>query len=80
VKGFNAKRTFKTITEDRETRLDVRPPKLAESAALLTAVAASGVLDPVSNQQTLVGLAEAESEMDAPKASKNNSHKLVKTP
>jgi len=60
VKGINASRDFKTITEDRETRLSVRPAELEESAKLLTAVADSNILDPVSAQMSLSCLAEVQ--------------------
>jgi len=60
VKGINASRDFKTITEDRETRVSVRPAELEESAKLLTAVADSNILDPVSAQMSLSCLAEVQ--------------------
>jgi hypothetical protein len=58
VKGINASRDFKTITDDRETRAIVRPAELDKSAQLLTAVADSHILDPVSAQMSLSLLAE----------------------
>ncbi|MEG3910064.1 hypothetical protein QT979_19765 [Microcoleus sp. w2-18bC1] len=60
VKGINASRDFKTITDDRETRVIVRPAELDESAKLLTAVADSNILDPVSAQMSLSCLAEVQ--------------------
>lgn len=60
VKGINASRDFKTITDDRETRVIVRPAELDESAKLLTAVADSNILDPVSAQMSLSYLAEVQ--------------------
>ena len=60
VQGINASRDFKTITDDRETRAIVRLAKLDESAKLLTAVAASNILDPVSAQMSLSCLAEVQ--------------------
>ncbi|MEG4057740.1 MULTISPECIES: hypothetical protein [unclassified Microcoleus] len=63
VQGINASREFKTITDDRETRVIVRPPKLNESAKLLTAVADSNILDPVSAQMSLSCLAEVQAKI-----------------
>ncbi len=61
VQGINASRDFKTIADDRETRaMIVRPAKLDESAKLLTAVAASNILDPVSALMSLSCLAEVQ--------------------
>jgi len=60
VKGINASRDFKTITNDRETRVSVRPAELDKSAKLLTTVADSNILDPVSAQMSLSCLAEVQ--------------------
>ncbi|WP_445174439.1 hypothetical protein [Microcoleus sp.] len=60
VKGINASRDFKTITDDCENRVIVRSAKLDESAKLLTAVADSKILDPVSAQMSLSCLAEVQ--------------------
>jgi len=60
VKGINASRNFKTITNDRETRVSVRPAELDKSAKLLTTVADSNILDPVSAQMSLSCLAEVQ--------------------
>jgi len=70
VKGFNAKRTFKTITEDTETRLHVRAAELDKSATLLKKVADSGVLDPVSTCEALSGLAEVQTKLGDVQAAK----------
>lgn len=70
VKGMNAGRKFKTISEENEARIIEREPKLEESAELLSAVAGSGVLDPVSTQMTLSNLAEVQTKAGDEKAAK----------
>lgn len=60
VKGVNASRNFKTVTEENENRVVMRQARLDESAQLLSAVADSGVLDPVSTQMILSNLAEVQ--------------------
>ncbi len=60
VKGVNAARDFKTVTEENENRVSVRQAQLDESAKLLSAAANSGVLDSVSTQMTLTNLAEVQ--------------------
>jgi hypothetical protein len=60
VKGINAGREFKTITEEKESRLVVRPPRTDESVELLAAVAESKVLDSVSAEMTRSKLAEVQ--------------------
>lgn len=60
VKGVNASRNFKTVTEENENRLVVRQAQLDESAKLLSAAADSRVLDPVTTQMTLTNLAEVQ--------------------
>ena len=60
VKGINAGRDFKTISDDREGRLDVRKAQPEASAALLSAVSAAGVLDAVSAEMSLGKLAQAQ--------------------
>jgi hypothetical protein len=58
VKGINASREFKTITE--ENKIVVRPAQLDESTKLLSAAADSRVLDSVTTQMTLTNLAEVQ--------------------
>ena len=70
VKGMNVGRAFKTISAENEDRLIIREPKLEESAELLSAVAGSGVLDPVSTQMTLTNLAEVQTKVGDEKAAK----------
>jgi len=60
IKGINASRDFKTITEDNENRIAVRSAQMTESAELLSAVANAGVLDAVSHQMTLTTLAKVQ--------------------
>ncbi len=60
VKGVNAGRDFKTITEGENKVVDVRAAKPQESAHLLSAVANSNVLDSVSADMTLAMLAKAQ--------------------
>lgn len=61
VKGINASRAFKTITEENENRISVRPAQLEESTKLLSAAADSRVLDTVTTQMTLTNLAAVQS-------------------
>lgn len=58
VKGVNAARDFKTVTEGN--RVEVRRAQLDESARLLSAAADSRVLDSVSTQMILANLAEVQ--------------------
>ena len=58
IKGINASRDFKTITEENDNRIAVRSAQMTESADLLSAVANAGVLDAVSHQMTLTTLAD----------------------
>jgi biotin carboxyl carrier protein len=58
VKGVNAARDFKTVTEGN--RVEVRQAQLDESARLLSAAADSRVLDSVSTQMILANLAEVQ--------------------
>lgn len=60
LKGINASRDFKTITEDTEARVSVRKAEVDLSAEMLTAVANSAVLDSVSHQMTLSTLADVQ--------------------
>lgn len=76
VKGINASRAFKTITDKQENRVVVRPAKLDESSKLLSAVADSGVLDPVSAKMTLTNLAEVQTKAGDDKAVKQTLSKL----
>lgn len=62
VKGVNASRVFKTITEENENRVVVRQAQLDESTKLLSAAADSRVLDPVSTQMTLTNLAKVQTQ------------------
>ncbi len=76
VKGINASRNFKTITDKQENRVVVRPAKLDESSKLLSAVADSGVLDPVSAKMTLTNLAEVQTKAGDDEAVKHTLSKL----
>ena len=60
IKGINASRDFKTITEENDNRIAVRSAQMTESADLLSAVANAGVLDAVSHQMTLTTLADVQ--------------------
>jgi hypothetical protein len=60
VKGINAGREFKTITEEEDRTVTVRAANPKESAQLLTAVANSHVLDDESNYMALSKLAAAQ--------------------
>jgi hypothetical protein len=60
VKGMNAGRQFKIVTEENESRMTVRPSQLDESTKLLTAVADAAVLDPVSAQMVLSNLVDVQ--------------------
>ena len=76
VKGINASRDFKTITDKQENRVVVRCAKLDESSKLLSAVADSGVLDPVSAKMTLTNLAEVQTKAGDDEAVKQTLSKL----
>jgi hypothetical protein len=76
VKGINAGRDFKTITDNNENRMVVRRAKLDESAQLLSAVADSGVLDSVSTQMTLSRLAAVQTKGEDEEAAKKTLSKL----
>jgi len=60
IKGINLGRVFKTITAEKERAVTVRAAKHEESANLLSAVADSGVLDPVSTHMVLSNLAAVQ--------------------
>ena len=60
VKGVNAGRNFKTITEENKDRLVVRKAQVEESTQLLSAAADSRVIDPVTTKMTLTNLAEVQ--------------------
>lgn len=61
VMGVNAARTFKTIVEDRETRLHIRSADVAAAAELIgTAVRPDSPVDPISKAQMLNKLAGAQ--------------------
>jgi hypothetical protein len=76
VKGINAGRTFKTVSEKNQDQVIVREAQPDESAKLLSAVAASGVLDPVSADMTLSKLAAAQDSSGNEKAAKETLSKL----
>ncbi|WP_293122465.1 hypothetical protein [Microcoleus sp. bin38.metabat.b11b12b14.051] len=76
VKGINASRNFKTITDKNENRVMVRPAELEQSSKLLSAVADSGVLDPVSAKMTLTNLAEVQTKAGDDEALKQTLSKL----
>ena len=76
VKGINASRTFKTISEGAANRVSVRQPEMEESAKLLATVADSNVLDPISAQMTLANLAEAQTQCGDEKAAKKTLDNL----
>ncbi|MBI5473918.1 MAG: hypothetical protein HY961_16390 [Ignavibacteriae bacterium] len=61
LKGVNASRDFKNIVDPKEGQVIVRRASLDESAKLLTAVADTGIVDPVSVRMSLSKLAEAQS-------------------
>lgn len=60
VKGVNAGRDFKTITEGEDKTVKVREARPEESTRLLTQVVNSKVLDSVSNDMTMAKLAAAQ--------------------
>lgn len=76
LKGINASRDFKTITDDNETRVSVRKAQVSESAELLTAVANAGVLDSVSHQMALGILADVHTRNGNKDAAKETLNKL----
>lgn len=76
VKGVNASRDFKTVTEENKNRVVVRKAQMDESAKLLSIVADSGVLDPVSAQMTLSNLAEVQTRGGDKDAAKKTLGKL----
>jgi hypothetical protein len=78
VKGINAGRDFKLITEEKESRLTVRLARPEESAEMLAAVADSGVLDSASAQMTLMRLAEAQTRTGDKEAAAKTRNKLAK--
>jgi hypothetical protein len=59
VKGINASRQFKTISDEKETRLTVRPAQGKECVQFLTAALESNVLDAVSAEMASAYLADA---------------------
>jgi hypothetical protein len=76
VKGTNAKRDFKTITEDHENRVIIRRPQLDESVQLLSTAVNSGVLDPVTTKMTLSNLAEVQTGLGNEEAVKETLNRL----
>jgi hypothetical protein len=61
VKGINAGRDFKTVTEATASRLSVRPAQIDTSIRLLSAVVEAKGLDTVSTRMVMGNLAEAQS-------------------
>ncbi|CAN5886974.1 hypothetical protein BH11PSE12_BH11PSE12_28300 [soil metagenome] len=76
LKGMNASRDFKTISDDNQKRVTIRPAQIGESAELLSAVSSSGVLDPVTTQMTLSTLAEVHTKGGNKDAAKETLNKL----
>ncbi len=61
AKGSNAGRTFKTISKERDSRMEVRPARLAEAQALLAAATApASRVDDLSKMQSLEKLATVQ--------------------
>lgn len=83
VKGVNASRDFKTITKEKN-RVTVRCAQVDESAKLLSAVADSKVLDPVSTKMTLLNLSQVQAKGGDEQAAKRTMDKLssmaIRTP
>ncbi len=77
VKGINASRTFKIVTEDNENRLVVRPAQLEQSAELLMTVADASVVDPVTKQMILIDLAHVQTASGDDKSAKLTMHKVA---
>lgn len=75
-KGINAARTFKTVTAGKEKLVTVRPPKLDESAALLSAVADAPVLDPVSKHMVMSSLAAVQTQSGDESSAKQTMMKM----
>jgi len=61
VKGTNAGRNFKTITEGTASRLSVRPAEIDTSIRLLSAVVDAKGLDTVSTRMVMGSLADVQS-------------------
>lgn len=80
VLGSNAGRDFKTITNDGGDRLNLRKARTAESTEMLTAVAGSGVLDPVSAGQALAKLAEVQVRAGDQEAASATLNKIQRLP
>jgi hypothetical protein len=74
IKGVNAERDFKMVTAKNE--VIVRPAQLDEGAKLLSAVADSGVIDPVTTQMVLKNLAEVQTRAGDEEAAKKTLDKL----
>lgn len=78
VLGVNAGREFKLITPDTGTRLQIRPPKLDESARLLAAAVQSGILDPITSEQVTARLAECQMRLGDERAAAETRQKLAR--
>jgi hypothetical protein len=63
VKGVNASRQFKTINDDKQSRLTVRPPRTKESIQHLSAALGTGVLDQISADMASAYLASSHANL-----------------
>ena len=70
VKGVNASRDFKTVTEKNENCVVVRPAQRDESIKFLDATAHANVIDPVSRLMALENLAEVHTKAGDEEAAK----------
>jgi len=68
VKGINAARQFKTISDEKESRLEVRAPRAKESVQHLSAAIGAGVLDPLSAEMASAYLADSHDSLGDMKA------------
>lgn len=75
VKGINAGRCFKTVSDEKESRLVVRAANANESLQLLSAVTQADVLDPVSADMALSYLADCQASMGDKEGAKDNRAK-----
>jgi hypothetical protein len=76
LKGVNASRDFKTISNDHLNRVSVRHAQVAESAELLAAASTSGVLDHVTTLMTLSTLVDVHKKSGNKDAAKETLSKL----
>jgi len=79
IKGINAGRNFKTINDEKESRVSVRKPKSAESAEMLAAVVDSNVLDGVSADMVMTKMAAAQELAGDKKAATQTLNKIEKS-